>query len=234
MVKELEWYRNRHEGKRLFVCGNAPSLAQDYPLLMGESVFGCNFLTYWKDLPFKPDFIGATEPWDHDGQWELMDEITRGIDHRFALGRATPEPHREDWIWLPKIQPGKGRRGMDIEGCRSEPPFSTAGTTPLNIGVQFGAFMGFGPIYIVGVELTDGHVYDLPEEDEKLAHQVIAKPLALRGFYSYRQQTIVNSFARARKDLGERGIELVNCTAKGSLRESKVLPYERLADVLAN
>ena len=224
MYTPYEDYKDRYEG-RLWVCGNAPSVSECYGLLEDEYTFACNFIFIWPEMPFYPTFYGATEPTDHVGQWEYVDEISRDIAHRFVLSRDAPDPARNRWVYLPKIQPGGARGQMDIEGCRPDAPFSTAGTTPLNIGVQFGSYMGFKQIYIIGMELSDGHVYEIPDGDT-----VAGKDAARRGWNDGRKHNVVKSFGRAVSDLSSRGVELVNCTPKGIIADN--FGYTPVKDIL--
>lgn len=217
---------------RLWVCANGPSLAVDYEKLREEVTMGMNFLPYWKELPFLPHMYSVTEPWDHAGQWEFVDRISQGIPHRFVLACAGMRPPRKNWVVLPKIQPGGGVGQMDQEGCRPEPPFSTASTTPLNIGVQFGAYMGFTEIFVLGMELSDGHVYDPPPESDTLAYQVMEKPAAKNGWPQGRANHIVNCYRRAKDDLAFRGVNLVNCTPIGAIADN--FGYTPVDDVLGN
>jgi len=205
----------------------------DYYKLAGHQVMACNFVLAWKDLPFLPSMYSCTEPWDHEGQWEFVDRISQDIEHRFVLSASgTMRPPRKNWVVLPKIQPGGGVGQMDQEGCRPDPPFSTASTTPLNIGVQFGAYMGFTEIFVVGMELSDGHVYDAPPESDRLAYQVMEKPAAKNGWPAGRKQHIINCYRRAKDDLKLRGVNLVNCTPVGAIADN--FGYTPVDDVLGN
>jgi len=214
-LEQLSEYKDAYKGETLFVLGNAPSVSGVYGLLKGKHVFACNFIFTWEGMSFTPPYYGVTEPTDHEGQWEYVDEISREVPHRFVLGRERPVPWRENWVYIPKIQPGKQNGQMDREGCRPDPPFSTAGTTPLNIGVQLGGYMGFKTIAVIGVELTPGHVYKHPTEG--LAGKVVNKEMATRGWGGNRTRTVISAFDRAKEDLACRGTELVNCTPTGAL-----------------
>ncbi len=213
MAPSIESYRGSYRGERLFVCGNAPSLGLSYGLLKDEYTFACNYLMYWKALPFLPSFYGITEPLDHKQRWERRDDMSKDIPHRFYLARSKIVDGRSgDWTWIPK-KPAM----MHSEGMMQAPPFTTAGTTPLNIGVQFGNYMGFKDIYVLGVELSDNkeHVYEMPDatSDDYPYMQ------SLFNFNASRNKLLVESFLMAKQTIENNGGSLVNCTPTGYLKE---------------
>jgi len=223
-----EDYRDLFQGERLFVCGNGPSLAQAYPLLRGEPyVFGCNWLSLWRDLPFPPLFYGLTEPMERG--YEDRVAMAEGAAHRFILSKERP-PEDPKWTWLPKFHPHNRDEMIQGRGLSSEAPFRTGANTLLNIGVQFGAYMGFKEIYLLGLELpecaahTVEHVYDR-DADHRFYKDPRLKPQFVLDFLN-------QGYERAWRDLGEQGRTLVNCTPVGEFRERTRIPYRPLEEVL--
>ena len=225
MAPTLESYKGSYRGERLFVCGNAPSLGVSYPLLKDEYTFACNYLMYWKELPFLPSFYGITEPLGHKQRWERRDEMSKEIEHRFYLARSKIVDGRaSDWTWLPKNEGPL----MHSIGFKTAPPFATAGTTPLNIGVQFGHYMGFKDIYILGVELSNNkeHVYEMPSATSDDFEYM----QSLYSFGTTRKQQLLDSFNEARRTIEDNDGSLVNCTPSGYLKEN--FGYTPLEEVL--
>lgn len=221
----LEWYKDRYKGERLFVCGNAPSLAEAYPLLKDEYTFGCNYIFLWDELPFPPTFYGVTEPRDRPIRWEHSDDLSKGkVQHRFYMSREKIEDERSDgWTWLPKW------KHMQESGCLEEPPFATALTTPINIGVQFGIYMGFQEINVVGVEFSHyrDHMYSLDENGPDYGYLK-----SNSQFNPGRNDTMTLNFIDCGKVLAKRGGVLRNCTPHGWLaKKVGVTPLELILNL---
>lgn len=207
-------YKGLFKGESLFVCGNAPSLAQYYPELENYYTFTCNHINLWKERPFASTFYGVTEPM-HYGRWELKQESSKGSEHKFALSINRPEPWQSDWTWLPKFSGA----GISQEGLSLNAPFRTGANTPLNIGIQFGVYMGFANIYLIGIELSDfnEHVYPKPGNDRI-------------GKSKYDLRHLIPGYNIGHYDAALAGTHVWNCTKHGAIYDKSTIRYIEFKD----
>jgi hypothetical protein len=168
----LETLRNRHEGRRCFLVGNAPSLAQlDLAKLRGELAFTVNrgYLAGRAGLPRTPYYL-VSDPLTYR---QYAGEIRRapvGVRLYRADVCDSPEyrdaPDREPAIRLPfHMTPT-----MD-EGHFSEDASSGLfrGFTVLLDGAQLAFMMGCSEVYVIGCDLDyqqkEMYVYGTPAAD---------------------------------------------------------------------
>ena len=230
-TKDYKHYRDRFKGSRLFVCGNAPSVAEQYPLLRDEFTFAFNHFGLWNGMSFPPTFYGVGD-WDCPSEWDNPYKGTGWNDIATSIGgqdrfylREKEDPEAEDWVWVP-IWPKTFVGGlMFTADFQQEPPFGAGASTPVNLGVQMGAYMGFNPIYLLGVEFgsRDTAVWGDSEEGRRL--------LELKPHRPY-NPSFLDGVNDAFYHLQARDIELINCTPSGRLHATAV-PYKDLGDVLA-
>jgi hypothetical protein len=219
--------KDLYAGERLFICGNAPSLADGYNLLRDERVFCCNFFSLWQEAEFKPTIYGLTEPM-HSGGDDRRD-LGEGTPHRLCLTQHELSD-RDDWVWLPKRQPHSHAEMIQDGGLVDEAPFHTGANTPMNIGIQFGAYMGFTEFYLLGIELSGGAhlrpaVYGGIEQERRFYEDIRTKP-------AYDAPFLIQGYNRCLDDLAAQGKTLVNCTPSGFLKDRSRIPFVPLEDVL--
>lgn len=229
----VEFYKDLFLGQRLFVCGNAPSIKDQYPLLKDRHTFAFNHFGLWDAMPFPPTFYGIGD-WDNRVEWPnpyrglgWTDVAPRRANpHRFYLREHEDlDGKRMGWVWIPMWRKAFYQGLMFTAPFRDGPPFGAGGSTPINLGVQFGAYMGFNPIYLLGVEFGSRAeaVWGDSEEGKRV--------LALKPDTPY-NPAFLDGLADAYRHLDARGISLVNCTESGKVRDESPLPYQDLREVL--
>lgn len=202
----------------LFVCGNAPSVIEQYPQLAGQAVLTVNHFLRWPDLPFPARFHAVADFSQFDAtDWDWV--TRKGVEFLLA-GVEGSEPAPPPWWHVPLLGPATGR-GITLDGLRKTPPFATGGTTVVNVGVQVGAYLGFSRICLVGVELSDRGYMD----------PALPVPIRNGAPKNPRYESYIPAFERACRDLDAWGVELVNCTPVGPIRQTSV-PYRDLQEVL--
>ncbi len=213
---EIRCLKDAYKGDRLFVFGTGPSLMDMNQNLLGdlvlEQTFATNKLMSWKGLRFIPNFHGLSEAEDMP---HLKEYISMGFSPmRFA---CHPEPINEDpWMWVPKCVDGSHEQNLVVYGMQglgdTLGPLPTASSTPLTLGVQLGAWMGFDPIYLLGCDNTNrGQVFN----------ENLSRPAP-------HPDHTAASAVRMKHDMMEAGRSLIDCTPNGKLGIS----YTPLEEVL--
>ena len=228
MFLEYGDLKDAYAGKRLFVCGNAPSVAEAYPLLEHEVTFCCNWFSLWKDAPFEPSIYGLTEPMNWG--WDDRKRMAEGVALKLCLSMKPPPDEEDDWVWLPKAQPGKREDMLQGAGLAHDAPFRTGANTPMNIGVQFAIYMGFTEIYLVGIELPQGHKNRNAVYGDVLQEQGFYKDVSVKPVYNV--PFLVEGYDRCLSDIQQMGRKLVNCTPTGLFRQNTKVPFVSLEEVL--
>lgn len=206
---------DKYRGERLFVFGTGPSL-RDMSLeflahALDEYSFGANKLMLWEDLPSSPAFHGLSEQEDMPNAHVYT---KHGVEH-FACHWASVR--QAGWQWVAKAPDAVH---MDSHGCfglgDDLPPLPSGGATPITLGVQLGAWMGFDPIYLLGCDNTaNGQVFN----------GAAPRPRP-------RIDKVERSVARAVREFQDVGRTLMDCTPGGGLSKSGVIEYMALEKVL--
>lgn len=197
--------------------GTGPSLNEAPQRLLDKlwqfHTFATNDLLDWNKLTFSPNFHGLSEQ-------ELMTQLDRftrpahrKLRRRFACHQA-PIQHPA-WQWVAKAPDDVQIQTHGMVGLADDlPPLPTGRATPLTLGVQLGAWMGFDPIYLLGCDNSRlGSVLD----PEKKRDRVDLAP-------------VVRAAEGCRQAMERVGRTLIDCTPNGGLNE--VLPYQPLEEVL--
>jgi len=230
--KDCTEYKGQFTGERLFVCGNAPSVAKQYPMLRDEYTFAFSHFGLWEAMPFVPTFYGIGDwestGWHHPYEGLNWDKLVAPLAPcaKFYLREQESSGAKSlGWTWVPMMQKKKRKGILTPASFQDEPPFGHGASAPINLGAQLGAYMGFNPIYLLGIEF--GRHYEAVWGDSVEGHDLLAtKPRSSfdPGFVS---QTAV-----AFRHLQKRGIALINCTPSGKLVEQAILPSQSLEEVL--
>lgn len=177
--KVFEKYKNVHEGKRVFLIANGPSLADtDLDLIKDEYSIAMNRIsliynkTEWRPTYylFSSTNVKPEKPWSEkwlSSVWEAVEEIktTPFIAQQF---KQYIDPHGNyDIEWFSSMSENK----PDLEGNIKETCFSTdvieridkTGTT-MNLALQLCLHMGFSEIIFVGADL--GWTKDLASSND--------------------------------------------------------------------
>jgi hypothetical protein len=152
MFLQLDDLKSKHSG-RIFIFGTGPSLINQLPLLKqmeGRQTFGINGLCFWEDLPFVPIFYSCQN--NVVGRGESPDDPPF-TDYRFMITRAGQHVELPNWVQVCKQR--------ERIGCFDDDPkyLLHASTTGAGMPAQIAAWMGFDPIYLLGVDHREGSAY---------------------------------------------------------------------------
>jgi hypothetical protein len=226
---------NRHAGRRGWIIANGPSLGElDLSLLEGEVTFGCNsiFLLYDR-LAWRPTYYCVEDPLVAEDNAEAIRALTGSLKLVARdLGHLLP----------------RDARTIHTEFIRGEPPgfprFSDRpdrvtwfGGTVVYFMLQWAAWMGLNPIYLIGADMR----YDVPDSAEVEGEVITSRaddvnhfdPLyfgAGKRWHKPYPERMMRCLAHAGRHLSKRGVRLYNATRGGLL---EALPRVRYEEVLA-
>ena len=156
---------NRYAGKRAFLIGNGPSLNRT-PLHLLESEHTICFNRFnlmFERLSWRPTMYMNVDPLVATDMAAEIDQIVPQVEHAFL-----PDHHydlsgyfrgqvqdRENIYWLYEAPMGPFHR---------PPRFSAAGSVA-SAGLQVLVYMGFDPIYLIGVDLNY-RIHETAVEDD--------------------------------------------------------------------
>ncbi len=155
-VERLASLHNKHKGERIFIMGNGPSL-NDTPLekLDGEFTFGLNRIYLLFDrLTWRPSFYTCID-WrvtpDNAGDINKLEGMTFFFPQQYSGLLRTGEDvfwFQEKYLPQDKELPIEERFSYDIsKNVRF-------GNTVTVTAIQIAYFMGFDPIYLIGVDAS--------------------------------------------------------------------------------
>lgn len=187
----FQGYRGIHKGDRAFILGSGPSLKKIDSSAMGklgdEYTFGLNLILR-ADLPFTPSaLVVMVSEWhwvrDRGIEW-MMEELGRTgkplpSSKFYAHLRPVPEMDAGGWRWV-KAHEGQLMTEESFAGLGPSWRSAAFGYSVDMTAVQIAAWMGFDPIYLVGVDATEtGHAYSedpvLDQRGEQSGHHASAK-----------------------------------------------------------
>lgn len=198
--------RNIHEGERIFIIGNGPSLLQqDLRPLKNEYTFTCNGMGNWQELPFEPTYYGVTDIPEY--KW-LEGNVAASLrwknTERFCI-RFNRWPTHDAYRDVIKEDEGYANV-YGFAGFDSIDPLYTARSTPLTLA-QIALWMGFREFYFLGYENSRGYVYN-PEQTMSYTGRAQFN-IDKNPKYSI---AIQKNGAKFRMELEERGGSVVDCS----------------------
>lgn len=165
-AKRNEELRDKHKGKRCFIIGNGPSIkTQDLRPLADEIVFVTNgFYRYEKYYNVKPDYYCIVDAlmFSEEGS-ALLEGIDRikDYDHKpaFILPYGTKELIHDRFKWNEWTSVYYLDGGMSFtDGYDKKWDITKVVASPQNVvqvAMLLATYMGFGEIYLLGIEQTD-------------------------------------------------------------------------------
>ena len=206
---------NKYQGEPLYVLATGPSLqkyGEDINLLKDKKTFGCNYLMRVPTIQFVPSFYGASEI---DFLY-YIDPLVRDFDIPKFINSlwATDIP---GWTWVYMYYLRDMREGW-FSGFGEKMDWTAMGHgVVFDSCVQMGVWMGFDPIYLLGVDATEhGHAYKDDDDPSDRKRK--------------RSQTTVQCANIAFMIMASNGRKLVNVNDAGNL----VIPRISFNDALAN
>ncbi len=169
MNKVFEKYKNIHDGERVFLIANGPSLnSVDLDMIKGEKCIAMNRISMIYDkTDWRPTYylfsstnVRPDKPWHKQWQKSVKDAISEKSTTCFIAdqfrGYLDPYGFFSDVKWFNKMSENK----PDSDGNISDNCFSTnvvnridkTGTT-MNLALQLSYLMGFSEIVFIGADL---------------------------------------------------------------------------------
>ena len=156
-LRRLSTLRNRHEGERIFILGNGPSLLKcDLSKLSGEHTFGVNkiYLLFPK-IDWRPSYFTLLD-------WKMGEGIQGDLDQLEGVTKFFPErfrgilPADDDtyWYW-PRAVGTRIDDQFESDMVRGLPSRGTVLVT----AIQQAVHLGFRDIYLIGTDAS----YTIPE-----------------------------------------------------------------------
>jgi hypothetical protein len=242
MRRRLDAVRNRHEGKRAFIIGNAPSVAgMDLGLLKNEVSFAVNstFRLYPRMGSASPYTVFSDRVRWHETGSEMLEKSVGsevfycddweyptppGIITQEQLTRVTVLDQLYALpFWLNAITPFRNRAGLFTYGAFRRPRFSwdprqgiCVAKSVIFPAAQLAAWMGCNPIILIGVEMN----YSQPQ-----AHFHGKTVWTPEQDYD---REVKPWFLLFRNALDSRGIRFINATPGGRVNELERVDYSDL------
>jgi hypothetical protein len=165
MSKRLESFRAKHAGERCFIVGNGPSLNQtNLDLLKNEYSWGSNkiYLIFPK-VEWRPTFYVGVDTLVIP---DIRHEIARLVTELPTTSFYFPVRFRESGavsssanvFWYNEVEPWEIAE-PDKQFATNPAAWVASVRTVTIAAMQFAAFMGFGPIYLIGCDTS----YSIPQ-----------------------------------------------------------------------
>ncbi|MEX2375899.1 MAG: 6-hydroxymethylpterin diphosphokinase MptE-like protein [Dehalococcoidia bacterium] len=229
--------RGRFHGQRAFIVGNGPSL-NDTPmhLLKGEHVICFNrFHLMFERLAWRPDMYAVSDDRvAFDIADELVQEVLPEVDyaffpdiHPFNVDFRTIIPARDNVYWM----------YLDRLDFSDELPYAGMNKTVANVAVQVLAYLGFNPIYLIGVDMSYARPQSVSEvnardwtstADDDPNHFDPRYFGQGRKYHNPRIDETRERYLRARDFFNARGVEIVNAGVGGELDVFPRVPFRSL------
>jgi len=158
--RDLQRFRNRHFGERVFILGNGPSLNRcDLTLLKNEFTFGVNNIFLIRDtFNFHPTYYVVEDTFVAEDRSEQIKKYTGPIKFfgnylRYCLQDGP------DTVWL-NVRVNYGSYPEFPHFSQNAARMVWVGGTVSYICLQLAYYMGFSKIYLIGFD----HSYSIPSD----------------------------------------------------------------------
>lgn len=228
--RRLEKLKNKYSGQRIFLIGNGPSLNNmDLSKLNDEYTFGVNriYLLFDK-ITWRPTFYTVND-------WEVGPDNAEEIN---ALENMT--------LFFPKRFQGLFEDTQDVywynsrHGHHTQDYFSydladgaVMGGSVLHLVIQIAFYMGFDPIYLIGVDanykildtvqqsgrtFADGNLQFLKSTEDDDPNHFDARYFGKnRRWHNPNVMQMIEGFSRCREAIEAKGGHIYNATLGGKL-----------------
>lgn len=149
---KLKKFKDRHRGERCFIIGNGPSLSMsDLDKLKQETTFAANKIylafpkTHWRPRYYVVEDDHMLQ--QHHGEISQLKGFTKFVrDHWKHFFRGEPNVIGYPWHYLKETEfPKFSGNALEIFYC---------GYMVTYISLQLAFFMGFGRVYLLGVDFN--------------------------------------------------------------------------------
>ncbi|MCF8262629.1 MAG: DUF115 domain-containing protein [Melioribacteraceae bacterium] len=228
--------KNIHKGKRAFLIGNGPSLNRlPLYLLRNEHSIGFNRINLLEErLNWVPNFYCTI---DDRVLLDSVDEIQNNLSKYEAAFLPDIHPYNINfkkkfvekdnlfWLFLEKLN-----FSMNL-------PYAGINKTVANVGLQILAYLGFSPIYIIGVDLDyksqvsakNETTRDVVANDDDDPNHFDPRYFGKgRNYHQPRMEETFLKFDDARKFFDSQNINVFNAGIGGKLESFKRVKFEDL------
>lgn len=153
-IERWRGLKGRYAGQRAFVVGNGPSLNQTpMHLLSGEYTMCFNrFHLMTERLGWFPSFYAISDDRvAFDIGSEVVEQVLPRVEasffpdiHPYNVDFRKVFPPRDNLYWL----------YLDLLDFSDDLPYAGMNKTVANVGMQVLAYLGFNPIYLIGVDMS--------------------------------------------------------------------------------
>lgn len=173
-TKELVY--NAFAGESMFILCTGPSIAkEDLTPLRDYWTFGTGQIYKWDKLPFQPSIYGVDETVRHvpgPGEPVWDSESWDAIHATDMCGFISSAPYYDSNRWYVMGTPHAGVEIADgyLAGLTDKPLLhnipSQKGVSAFAVALQPALWLGFDPIYFLGLDLSDEYVTGEPRDEE--------------------------------------------------------------------
>jgi len=240
--KQARWrtIKNLYKGQRAFIIGNGPSLNRT-PLYLLKNEFTLCFNRFnlmFERLSWRPTMYMCVDHRVAEDTASQINEIVPLISYAFFPDRHPAGLDFRNFIddaynvfWLSAAH----------RGFHDDLPRCGLGGTVTHVGLQVLAFMGFSPIYLIGVDMDykdhasavkhDKWHWTSTRDDDPNHFDPRYFGAGTKYHYPTLREDMLPSLQRAKEHLDEKGIRVLNAGIGGSLEIFPRVDFRSLFDV---
>jgi len=238
--RALRSFKDKYKGQRIFIIGNGPSLNKiNFEQLKGEFTFGVNRINLLYDrTDWRPTFFTVND-------WEV------GPDNAAEIST-----HTKSHIFIPKRFEGmphtEGSTIYSSINALQEDDFSwdatkglVMGGTVLTLPIQLAAYMGFNPIYLIGVDVSYQVKSEVVQSGKVIADNQVKQFLEStadddpnhfdpryfgkgKKWHNPNPDKMKDGFSNMWRNLSKKNISLLNATIGGQLDSIPRVEFDSL------
>ncbi|NQT03917.1 MAG: DUF115 domain-containing protein [Planctomycetes bacterium] len=224
--------KDAFKGKRAFLIGNGPSLNETPLYLLKDEFTLCfnRFNLMFERLAWKPTMYMAVDERVPEDNADEINEMSRAA--RFVF---VPDIHPNGVDFRRFVEDGDNVYWLtlDWDGFSRELPYAGLGGTVANVGLQVLSFMGFSPIYLVGVDMDyldhataikhDARDWTSTQDDDPNHFDPRYFGRGKKYHYPRLHENMLPSMKLARQETERMGVRVINASVGGKL---EVFPRE--------
>jgi len=154
-------YRNKHEGERVFLVGNGPSLNEtNLDLIANEHAIAMNRISLlYSETAWRPSYYIYASDNVRNDEW--------GEDWQRSVNTAVSEAETTSFVWTRYADILENPSNLELLETVTECPTASEGTfstnaaqwisktgTSMNIALQLAYYMGFDQIFFIGCDMN--------------------------------------------------------------------------------
>lgn len=237
-INKFKSLKGKYEGKRIFIIGNGPSLNHMPLYLLKDEYTMCfnRFALMEERINWFPNFYVVTDDLVlRDQAQELNDAIIPRVDYAFF-----PDLHPSNVSVKKLINKKKNVLWLYVDKPEFSDnlPWCGINKTVVNAGIQIAAYLGFGEIYLLGVDMTfeDQQIkkknsrnwqatgYDPNHFDPRYFGKG-------RKYHNPGVAEMLEKFENCRKFFEPRGVKIFNAGYRGKLEVFPRVNFNELLDI---